>query len=327
MGRGGHVSYEDFLRGKGDRAVPVGFEPDDDLMSPALFDWQRAIVRWACLRGRACIFADCGLGKTAMQIEWSRQAVRDGGAALVVAPLAVATQTVAEGEKFGIPVERAREQPSSPSGVYVTNYEMLHRFDLSSFRAVVLDESSIIKSHDSRTRVDLTARLRDVPYVLCCTATPAPNDQMEIGTHAEVCGAMTRSEMLATFFVHDGGDTYADELPVSLWQRWASPVWEDIDQGRTLNGRAARDGDDERHICPLQLDVIDRCLALWSNPGDLVLSPFAGIGSEGYEAVRAGRQFVGIELKPSYYNVARRNLAEAERTRDQMTLFDAGGAA
>ena len=119
----------------------------------------------------------------------------------------------------------------------------------------------------------------------------------------------------------------ADELPVSLWQRWASPVWEDIDQGRTLNGRAARDGDDERHICPLQLDVIDRCLALWSNPGDLVLSPFAGIGSEGYEAVRAGRQFVGIELKPSYYNVARRNLAEAERTRDQMTLFDAGGAA
>lgn len=738
------TDYEAFLRGKGDRAVPAGFEPDDDAMSPSLFDWQRAIVRWACRRGRACVFADCGLGKTAMQLEWARQAVLGGGAALVVAPLAVAAQTVAEGEKFGIPVERVREQPGGGCrGVFVTNYDMLHHFDLSAFRAVVLDESSILKSHDSKTRVDLTARLRDVPFVLCCTATPAPNDQMEIGTHAEICGAMTRSEMLATFFTHDGGDTSkwrlkgharrdfyrwmatwavmisspadigypsdgyelpemrvrtvevadpeaspddgrlfampaegiqgarkarreamplkvaaiaetvnstpgqwcvwcelndesaalaaaipdavevrgsdspdhkadamlgfaegryrvivskpsicgfgmnwqgchqmafcglsysyeqfyqatrrcwrfgqesdvdvlvfstmresgvvgavrekeammeetkrgmveamaeeterqlmdmgddrlpdeayadaegagwqlmlgdcveriaeipdgtvgisvfsppfaslytysdsprdmgnsrddaefwehfgylipeiyrvlmpgrsvcvhcmnlpstkehdgyigirdfrgdvirafqragfiyhsevciwknpvtamqrtkalgllhktirkdssmsrmgipdyvvvmrkpganpepithtADEFPVSLWQRWASPVWEDIDQSRTLNGRAARDGDDERHICPLQLDVIDRCLGLWSNPGDLVLSPFAGIGSEGYEALRHGRQFVGIELKPSYFNVARLNLAEAERLRDQPTLFD-----
>lgn len=739
------TGYEAFLRGKADRGEPVGFEPGD--INPRLFDWQRDIVAWACRRGRACIFADCGLGKTAMQLEWARQAVDDllpaRGCALVVAPLAVAEQTVAEGRKFGIAVEHVRDMPDvSEGGIFVTNYEMLGRFDLGRFAAVVLDESSILKSHDSKTRRDLTERLRAVPYVLCCTATPAPNDQMELGTHAEICQAMTRSEMLATFFTHDGGDTskwrlkghakadfyrwmatwavmisrpqdigyeadgyelpelrvrtvdvpmpatspadgrlfelpaegiadarrarreaipakvaaiaaevnsapgqwcvwcelndessalaaaipdavevrgsdspehkadamlgfsegryrvivskpsicgfgmnwqgchqmafcglsysyeqfyqavrrcwrfgqdrpvdvlvfstereggvvaaveekermveetkmgmveamaeetraqlagdsgdnvpdcrYADaegdgwqmllgdcveriaeipdgsvgltvfsppfaslytysdsprdmgnsrtdgefwehfgylipelfrvlmpgrsacihcmnlpmtkerdgaigirdfrgdviraferagfiyhsevciwknpvtamqrtkalgllhktirkdssmsrqgipdyvvvmrkpgenpepishtsdEFPVSLWQKWASPIWTDINQSRTLNARAGREDGDERHICPLQLDVIHRCVGLWSNPGDLVLSPFGGIGSEGYESLLMGREFIGIELKPSYFNEACRNLAAAEAETHQTKLF------
>ena len=735
------MSYSDFLRGKVARSEPIGFEAGD--LSGMLFDWQQAIVRWACRRGKASIFADCGLGKTAMQLEWARQvAEHTGGAVLVFAPLAVAHQTKSEGDKFGIQVEVVRSMPESPSGVYVTNYEMSDHFDLSAFSGVVLDESSVLKSHDSKTRTDLTERLSNVPYVLCCTATPAPNDQMEFGTHAEICGAMTRAEMLATFFTHDGGNTskwrlkghaaddfykwmatwavmisspadigYADdgydlpdlrvrevevecpdpepedgrlfsvptdgiqqarkarregmtykvaaiaekvnstpgqwcvwcelndesaalanaidgavevrgsdspehkadamlgfaegryrvivskpsicgfgmnwqnchqmafcglsysyeqfyqatrrcwrfgqendvdvfvfsthmeqgvvdavmrkermvedtkrgmveamadeterqlmdecdesipdcacadaegdgwqmllgdcveriaeipdesvglsvfsppfaslytysdslrdmgnsrtddefwehfsylipelyrvmmpgrsvcihcmnlpltkerngvigirdfrgdviraferegfvyhsevciwknpvtamqrtkalgllhktirkdssmsrmgipdyvvvmrkpgqnpepishtpeEFPVDLWQKWASPIWMDINQSRTLNARSGREDGDERHICPLQLDVIERCVGLWSNPGDLVLSPFGGIGSEGYQSVLMGRQFIGIELKPSYFNEACKNLRDAEGRTKQETLF------
>jgi hypothetical protein len=112
-------------------------------------------------------------------------------------------------------------------------------------------------------------------------------------------------------------------LPVSVWQRYASPVWMDIDQTNVLNNyRDARQEEDERHICPLQLDVIERCLKLWSNPGDLVLSPFAGIGSEGYQAVKMGRRFVGAELKPSYYEQAIVNLRRAEAESKQPGLFD-----
>ena len=115
---------------------------------------------------------------------------------------------------------------------------------------------------------------------------------------------------------------HGEEFPVSLWQRWASPVWMDINPNETLQYQAARDNDDERHICPLQLEVIRRCIGLWSNAGDVVLSPFAGIGSEGWEAIRWGRRFVGIELKRSYFDTAVRNLRVREAERDQMALFE-----
>ena len=554
------VGYEEFVAAKADRVQPSGFEAG--ALSPMLFPWQADIVRWACRLGRACIFADCGLGKTAMQLSWANAACRaSGGAALILAPLAVASQTAREGEKFGIPVAVARSQSECPSsGVSVANYEMLDHFDLSAFAAVVLDESSILKSQDSKTRMALTEALKGVPWVLCCTATPAPNDQMELGNHAEIASDMTREEMLATFFTHDGKDTskwrlkghaeadfyrwmatwavmisrpsdigYPDEgfelpplsiethevagsgttegrlfevpaeglaeqrrarkeslgakveaiaemvnasdgqwvvwcdyndesdalagaipeavevkgsdspddmgncrgdeefwgqfsylipelyrlmmpgrsvcihcmqlptskardgyiglrdfrgdvirafqaggfiyhsevtiwknpvtamqrtkalgllhktirkdssmsrqgiadyvvvmrkpgdnpepishtseeFPVSRWQEWASPVWMDIRQSNTLNGRDAGEERDERHICPLQLDVIERCVGLWSNPGDYVLSPFGGIGSEGYQSLLMGRRYVGVELKPSYFRTAVRNL-------------------
>ena len=100
-------------------------------------------------------------------------------------------------------------------------------------------------------------------------------------------------------------------LPVHMWQKYASPIWDDINQGRTLNKLPARDANDEKHMCPLQLDVIERCIHLWTNPGDLVFSPFTGIGSEGYCAVKMGRRFVGTELKPQYWELARQNIAEA----------------
>jgi DNA modification methylase len=113
-----------------------------------------------------------------------------------------------------------------------------------------------------------------------------------------------------------------ETFPVDQWQKWASPVWMDIDQGNTLSYMQARDSNDERHICPLQLDVIERCIELWSNPGDVVLSPFAGIGSEGYVAVTRGRRFIGVELKPSYYEVAVKNLRAAEMETERVSIFD-----
>lgn len=742
-------SYEEFLRGKAELAAPRGFEPGRAVpLGGELFPWQRDIVRWACRRGKAAIFADCGLGKTVMQLEWARQAASAGsGRAIIFTPLAVAAQTVAEADRFGIGARYVRDpdECADDRTIWVTNYEMMDRFaapgSWGGFGAVVLDESSILKAHDSKTRARMTELCAQVPYVLCCTATPAPNDQMELGTHAEICGAMKRDEMLAMFFTHDGGDTskwrlkghaeadfyrwmatwavmisrpsdigYSDEgftlpeldvrtvdiavdddpedgrlfavpaqglneqrrarkahmaekiaaiaaevnasdeqwivwcdyndestalagaipdavevrgsdspedkveamtgftdgryrvivskpsicgfgmnwqmcshmafcglsysyeqfyqavrrcwrfgqenpvhalvytttaesgtveavsekeakveetkrgmvtamageterqlsglsqddvpdaafadaegphwqmlmgdcverlkefpdgtfglsvfsppfaslytysdsvrdmgnsrddaeffdgfrylvgelfrvmmpgrsvcihcmnlpstkqrdgyigirdfrgdvirafqdagfiyhsevtiwknpvtamqrtkalgllhktirkdssmsrqgipdyvvvmrrpgenpepishtseeFPVDLWQKWASPVWMDINQSNTLNARAGRESGDERHICPLQLDVIERCVGLWSNPGDVVLSPFGGIGSEGYQAIKMGREYVGIELKPSYFREACRNLAAAERERAQDTLF------
>jgi DNA modification methylase len=116
-------------------------------------------------------------------------------------------------------------------------------------------------------------------------------------------------------------DPRVNKFSHKVWQRYASPVWFDINQTRTLNINAARHEDDEKHVCPLQLDTIARCLELWTNEGDVVLSPFAGIGSEGYEAVRMGRRFIGIELKRSYYDQAVKNLLSVETAHKQLELF------
>jgi len=198
--------YLGFLRSKEIRSVSVGFEPTED--NPRLFQWQSDIVRWALMKGRAAIFADCGLGKTAMQLQWAAQvSAHDGKPVLICAPLAVAKQTQREGEKFAVPVTVCRTQADVLPGVNITNYEMLAHFDASAFSGVVLDESSILKDATSATRKLLTDTFRDTPFKLCCTATPSPNDFMELGTHSDFLGVMTQPEMLATFFCHDGGNT------------------------------------------------------------------------------------------------------------------------
>ena len=200
------MNYSDFLRAKATTSTPVGFDPSD--LCPELFDFQRAIVEWACKRGRAAIFADTGLGKTAMQVEWARQVnEHTGGDVLIAAPLCVAQQTVEEAAKFGICVRYCRDQKDAKPGITITNYEMLERFNPADFAGVVLDESSILKAHDSKTRARITEMFRDTPYRLSCTATPSPNDHMELGNQAEFLGVMTATEMLAMFFIHDGGDT------------------------------------------------------------------------------------------------------------------------
>ena len=199
-------SYHEFLKSKEIRYDSCGFEPDEE--NDLLFRWQSDIVRWALMKGRAAIFADCGLGKTPMQLQWAEQVSKhEGKPVLICAPLAVAAQTKREGEKFRIPVTICRSQQDVRFGVNVTNYEMLEHFDADVFSGVVLDESSILKDATSATRKMLTEKFRETPFKLCCTATPSPNDFMELGTHSEFLGVMKQPEMLATFFCHDGGNT------------------------------------------------------------------------------------------------------------------------
>lgn len=166
-----------------------------------LFDWQAAVSRWAMRKGKALIAADCGLGKSFMQLAWAQNVP---GRVLILAPLCVAEQTVSEGQKIGIDVQYAKAQPDAAGArIVITNYERIDGFHADQFEAVVLDESSILKAFDGKTRAKLISTFRDTPYKLCCTATPSPNDIAELANHAEFLGLMTRAEFLATWFVHD----------------------------------------------------------------------------------------------------------------------------
>jgi len=200
--------YNAFLAAKRITSPPVGFDVALDTINSLLFPFQRDIVRWALRRGRAAIFADCGLGKTPMQLEWAHHvSEHTDRPVLILAPLAVSQQTAREGAKFGIGVTVCASQDGVRSGINITNYEKLHHFDPSVLSGIVLDESSILKAYDGSTRTAIIEAFNRTPYKLACTATPAPNDHMELGNHAEFLGTMSRVEMLSMFFVHDGGDT------------------------------------------------------------------------------------------------------------------------
>ena len=202
------MNYEEFIESKTIEFKNYGFDIDKENLNPMLFDFQKDIVRWALKKGRAAIFADCGLGKTPMQLEWANQIYkREGGKILILAPLAVATQTQREGEKFHIPVNICESQADVKEGINITNYEKLEKFVANEFIGVVLDESSILKSFTGKVRNTIIDNFRHTPYKLACTATPAPNDYMELGNHSEFLGVMTRSEMLSMYCVHDGGQT------------------------------------------------------------------------------------------------------------------------
>lgn len=199
-------SYEEFLRTKQIITHPTGFEPYP--ISGMHFDWQKDIECWGIRKGKAAFFEDCGLGKTPQQLEWSGQVSQyTHMPTLIVAPLAVARQTKCEGEKFNYPVTVCRSQADVRGEINITNYEMLGHFDPTKFGGVVLDESSILKSYTGKIKQQIIDMFSDTPFKLACTATPAPNDFMELGNHAEFLGIMSRSEMLSTFFVHDGGST------------------------------------------------------------------------------------------------------------------------
>lgn len=212
------TDYDTFLAQKRIVAPMVGRDIAMVDIHPALFDFQRDLVRWAVRKGRAALFADTGLGKTRMQVEWARLI---GGLALIVAPLSVARQTVKEAAKIGVTVTYVR-QPSEigESGIYITNYELIERFTSDRFTAIVLDESSILKALDGKTRQRLTELFAETPYRLCCTATPAPNDIAEIANHAEFLGVMRRVEMLASFFIHDDDGWRLKRHAETAFYRW-----------------------------------------------------------------------------------------------------------
>lgn len=423
------IPYREFLKRKELREQETGITVSPQQLHPSLFDWQKRIVTWACKVGRAAVWADTGLGKTRMQLEWLRQVCAGHGTGLILAPLAVCQQTIREGAAIGMEVRYVHDQSEVSDGFNITNYERVPKLDVSKFSAVVLDEASILKQSDGKTRKMLIDTFRDTKYRLACTATPAPNDPEELCNQAEFLGYATRVKMLATYFVHDGniygyiirellrvtkpgriacvhvqqvvttktadgvvgltdfrGDVIRayvengwifhgevtvnknpqaqairtkaqalmfvtknkdssmsrpaladyllmfrkpgeNQVPIKNdvsneeWIDWAQPVWWNIRETNTLNERLGREDTDERHICPLQLDFIERCIRLWSNKGELVFDPFGGIGSTVYEAIKLGRKGMSIELKPSYWDASVNLMRDLEEKLGEATLF------
>jgi len=202
------TEYMTFLAGKRPTVPDAGFRVAPDTLHVDLLPHQRAIVAWALRKGRCAVWADTGLGKAFIALEWSRQLLARGHArrVLILAPLAVAQQFVREGTKWGVPVTYARDGSQAIDGVTVSNYERLHLFDASTFEAVVLDESSVLKAFTGETKRALIRTFRNTRYRLCCTATPAPNDIIELCNHADFLSVMTQQEMLAKFFTPRGSD-------------------------------------------------------------------------------------------------------------------------
>lgn len=247
------IKYQEFLQSKAIVTEPCGFSVERQDINPNLYEYQKDLVSWGIRRGKAAFFTMTGTGKTAMQCTWADMvASKTGGTVLILAPLAVSKQTVREaGEKFGTNVKYVRHGDELQRGVNITNYEMLHHFDNERIDGIVLDESSILRSFAGKTRNAIIDRSRNIPYRLACSATPAPNDFMEIGNHAEFLGVMNYNEMLATFFVHDGGDTSKWRLKGhaedSFWRWMAS--W-----GCFLNMPSDLGYSDEGFILPPLID-------------------------------------------------------------------------
>lgn len=203
--------YQEFLDQKKQQRVESGFVVNDEQLNPALFPFQKYCVKRALAVGKFALFEDCGLGKTIQQLEWAQKVCEKiDKPVLILAPLAVISQTIKEGEKFGYVVKEIGDmdyQQDMETGIYITNYDNMEHIEAYHFGGVVLDESSILKNFQGKTRTALIDEFRNTPYKLACTATPSPNDTTEICNHSEFLDVMSRTEMLAMYFVHDGGST------------------------------------------------------------------------------------------------------------------------
>lgn len=268
------MDYEQFLKNKEIKTVSAGVEVDRSELHEILFDFQKDITKWALKRGKAAVFAGTGLGKTLMQLEWARQVhLHTGHNVLILAPLAVASQTAREGKKIDVTVHHVRQDSDVQSGINIANYEMLHKLNLDKFGAVVLDESSILKSFTGKVRNSIIDGFKHFEYKLACTATPAPNDHMELGNHAEFLNIMSRTEMLAMFFVHDGGETQKWRLKghaeSKFWEwvaSWGVLVTKPSDLGYDdgdfdlpelhMNEVVLEAEPDEGHLVPVQAETL-----------------------------------------------------------------------
>lgn len=257
------MNYHDFVAKKLTRAPATGLAEAPEL-SAHLFPFQKDLVRWALKRGRAAIFAATGLGKTRMELEWARHvSAHTNRPVLILAPLAVAQQTVAEGARMGMDVTLCRSGEDVSDGVNVANYERLHRFDCGQFGGVVLDESSIIKHHDAKTLGLMMQAFGQTAFKLCATATPAPNDYTELGTHAEFLGVCTRAEMLSEFFCHDGGETQVWRIKgharQAFWKfvsTWGALLRTPSDLGYEDGGYKLPPLNVEQHIIPADVSTV-----------------------------------------------------------------------
>ena len=224
--------YKKFLKTKLVSLNESGFDISESELNPLLFDFQKFCVKTALKKGKYALFEDCGLGKTFQQIEWGyRVAKHENKPVLIICPLAVALQTIEEGIKFGYDIKKITSGVNSSDNLYIVNYEQIENIDTSIFCGVVLDESSILKNFTGMYRNKLIELFRHTKYKLCCTATPSPNDIMELTNHAEFLNAMSRVECLATYFVHDGGDTskwrlkkHCEQLFWDFVSQWAMMI-------------------------------------------------------------------------------------------------------
>jgi len=211
------MKYSDFISTKKKYHYPDGFQVND--INPYLYPFQQAITKWAIRMGRCAIFADCGLGKTLMQIEWAKHIQQNAdGQILIVAPICVAEQTIEEATKIGINIVKV----SNPTDdkIQITNYEKLHRFLGHPYSGIVLDESSILKNVDGKTRTLIIEQFSHIPYRLACTATPSPNDIAEMGNHAQFLGVTTHKEMIATYFINDNGTSRLKGHAINDFYKW-----------------------------------------------------------------------------------------------------------
>jgi hypothetical protein len=274
-------NYQEFLQSKHIAASETGFEVQAESVHPMLFDWQREIVVWACRIGKAALFEECGLGKTLQQIEWLRLAVKHlrvtrGSACrgLIVAPLAVAHQTIREGQKIGVEIVYIRHQDEVRDGqeIYITNYDMLKEIDGGQWGAVVLDESSILKNYTGATKRMILEMFDATPYKLACTATPAPNDHLELGNHAQFLGVMQSNEMIQRWFINDtmsaGNYRLKHHAEQDFW-RWVTTWAVCISKPEDLGYR------DDKFILP-DLEIIPQIVKVdhsraWGS-GQLVLT-------------------------------------------------------
>lgn len=275
--------YDKFLNSKTLRQLSYGKEIRLGDIHSKLFPFQKDVVRWAVKKGRAAVFLDTGLGKTFVQLEWARLL---GQKTLIIAPLSVARQTVREASKIDLTVIYVRSQFEADEvfnheNIFITNYEMIERFDASHFDAVVLDESSILKSLDGVTRRKLIDMFQDTPYRLCCTATPAPNDIVELGNHSEFLGVMKNNEMQSSFFIH------------------ANKVTEiEVGDGRTIKKKQSATKGQEWRMRNYAKDKFYEWLSSWAisirKPSDL------GYSDDGYilPELRIEPLFVDVDYKP-----------------------------
>jgi DNA modification methylase len=274
-------AYREFLISKMARTEESGVEIQDDSINPMLFPFQRDILKWALKNGRSAIFAECGLGKTPVQLEWARHVVEHTGRpVLILAPLAVSQQTKREGEKFGIECSVVRDGDEVVNGINITNYERIEKFDPSVFGGVVLDESSILKSFAGKTKRLLCSSFDQTPFRLCCTATPAPNDHMELGNHSEFLGIMPSSEMLSRWFINDTMNFGTYRLkhhavkPFWTWvSSWAVCIRKPSDLGYSDDGFILPKLHQHRHVIRADYE------ALGSEIGEMFYSPTASATS------------------------------------------------
>jgi hypothetical protein len=297
--------YQDFLKRKSQYGIDSGFEPL--WMPDFLFDFQKHLVEWAIRKGRSAIFADCGLGKTIIELVFAENVVRKtNGRVIIFMPLAVANQTVKEAEKFGIKVSHRKDGIKESDKIVVTNYERLHYFNADDFVGAICDESSILKHYTGATQKKITRFLSKLQYRLLCTATAAPNDWVELGTSSEALGVLTHSDMLTRFFMYCDDKKQKKETKLqeqveknfSYYRKLAFRVSQTIGQWRLKNhgvipfwrwvaswAAACRmpsdlGFDDKDFILPDLIENLHIVKSNWIPEGQLFYSPAFGLGEE-----------------------------------------------